>query len=64
MLLKRAIKQAGRAAYLGQHSKEKVFEIVGDLGLCREAQGFMLHHLEQLEDGWRIEGDAPKHKGV
>ena len=37
---------------------------MGDLGVLGEAQRLVLHHLEQLEDGGGIEGDAAKDKGV
>ena len=50
--------------YLGQHPEQQVREVVRDLGLGGEAQGLMLHHLEQLEHRRRVEGDAAKDKGV
>ena len=53
-----------QAAYLGKHSEEQVFQLMRDLRLGGEAQGLVLHHLEQLEDRSGVEGDAAKHKGV
>lgn len=58
--------QASRRSegHLGKHSEEQIPQFRRDLGLGREAQGLMLHHLEQLEHRCSVEGDAAKHKGV
>ena len=50
--------------HLAQHFEQKVLEVRGHDRRLREAQRLMLHHLEQLEDVWGIEGNAPEGKGV
>jgi len=51
-------------ADLVQHAEQQVLEQGRDLRPVGETQGLVLDDLEELEDIWGVEGDAPKHKGV